>query len=131
MPELIELYAAITSDISEDNIEIIESGDDLAAARVICGEFARNTEALSAFLSKLEASVPSASDAAVNIINTYDGAGYSAFLEDFSADRAALIAGIETFAAEPTDENYAVLEQLIIGYAATVNSAVAYVYLYL
>lgn len=131
IPYLLDFYVDVTADISDENIDIIEAGEAYAAELVICKEILRHVDSFETFLASFEQKMPNASAECINAVKTYDVDGYEAFCENYGATADELISGIRAFVLSPTEENYSELEKLTIGYAATVNSVVAYVYLYL
>ena len=130
MTDLIEFYTSLTEDISEESIPAIENKEEYAYEIAICRELMKKESELRVFLSKIEEKVPGASRDAVTLMSSFDKDGYTKFESEYYADSDALILAIKAFVESPTGENYGLLESAYLGYAARINSAIAYVYLY-
>lgn len=142
IPELIVFYALVTASLTNRDIDMMENGTPYAPERVLCGKILENIEAFNSLLDSLEMAIPEASDACINAVNSYDKTGYESFVAEHIATRTELISGITDFysSADETDEGelsssvigekYAVLKNLLIGYVASLNPIVAYVYFY-
>jgi hypothetical protein len=142
IPELIVFYALVTASLTNRDIDMMENGTPYAPERVLCGKILENIEAFNSLLDSLEMAIPEVSDACINAVNSYDKTGYESFVAEHIATRTELISGITDFysSADETDEGelsssvigekYAVLKNLLIGYVASLNPIVAYVYFY-
>ena len=130
MPDAIAFYATLTKDISKENIAILESGEPLAYERVVCGELLKNREALISFLSVMEEELPAAGAKSLSAIKAYDKAGYNEFLTRDVADADGVVAALEAFVAEPTEEGLGAIKDTFVAFVASINPVLAYVYLY-
>ena len=130
MPSLIQFYKDITADISEDNIDIIESGEHLAYERVIFGELIKHEEGLRALLATLEEKIPPAGSYSLSTVKTYDKAGYTKFTAKGVASADELVDAIKTFLKTPTDENLDKIGETSTLFMAGINPVIAYVYIY-
>ena len=131
MPDVIDFYEMFTSDISPEAAEGIEEGTQLSLALSICRELASNKGALTELLSAMEEKIPGASEAQISIVTTYEKEGYAEFTSLYLSSKEELIASIEAFVNEPTEISLEELKRTAIGFAASINSVVAYVYMYL
>lgn len=131
MPDLIDFYVAMTSDISEGSADIIEEGAPLSYERVLCGELVKNEAAFRALLLKMEDKLPKTGSYSLSAVKAYDREGYLAFLERDSVDAEGVISAIKTFDADPTEDNLGLAKEKCIDFIAGINPAFAYVYLYL
>lgn len=130
MPDLIEFYAEITKEVSKENIALIENKAECAYVRAVCAEIVKKEGAFRKLLSALEEKIPEASEKCLDLVNTYEKPGYSAFLTNYNCSASELINSIKAFSSDPTAYNYDTLLKNCIGYAAGINSVVTYVYLY-
>lgn len=130
MPELIKFYAEIMNGVSKDNIALIENGAEYAYVRAVCSEIIKKEGEFRTLLAALEEKIPDASDKCLELIRIYDKAGYNRFLNSYNSNASGLIASIKAFSYNPTAANYDTLVKICIGYAATINPVVTYVYLY-
>ena len=131
MPDVIDFYEIFTSEISPEAAEGIEEGTELSLALSICRELARNKSALTDLLSAMEEKIPGASEAQISIMTTYEKEGYAEFTSLYLSSKEELIASIEAFVNEPTEDSIEELKRTVIGFAASINPVVAYVYMYL
>ena len=130
MPDVLAFYGLITADISPESISLIENGEEYAYPIAACTELMKNEGAFRELLGKLAEKIPSPTTACIIAVNSSDKAGYAEFLESYSADIDGLILSVKAFLNAPGAESYVAMNDACIGYAASINSVLAYVYLY-
>ena len=131
MPDLIAFYSELTKGADVDIVDFMASDDPLAYECAVYSEMLKNREALSVFLDKISAELPTAGSFSLSGVNAYDKAGYTAFLSEPTADKDALICAIEAFVLSPSDEGSAALRSTWCAFIAGINPVVAYVYFYI
>ena len=130
MPELVNFYVKLTSDISKNNTALTSDGTPYAYERAICNQLAANESEFLILLSKLEEKFPRVSANTITAAKISDRAGYESFCAEYSATSDELMDAVKTFAEEPSYENYETLGDACLGYLAYLNSAVAYLWIY-
>ena len=130
MPDIIAFYRAITDNISQETIDMIESEEELAYARAFCSELLNNKEALSLLLDSISEEMPCVGAGCLSVIKAYDRVGYEAFCETDTSDKEGVISSLETFAENPTEDSLDAVREELVAFIAGINPVVAYVYLY-
>ena len=128
MPDYIAFYVAVTWDIDEANVELIESGEELSYA--VCSELLLNEAELRAFLAKVAQKLPAAGEDSTATVKTHDLSGYSAFLEREVLYVDDVIAALRAFELAPTEEALTLVKDTFVAFIAGINPVIAYTYLY-
>ena len=130
MPDYIAFYVAVTSDIEDESIELIEGEDALSYERAVCRELLLSEAELRAFLAKVEEKLPSAGEDSTSTVKTHDLSGYSAFLERDVANADDVVEALRAFDFDPTEQTLADLRDAFVAFIAGINPVIAYTYLY-
>ena len=131
MPDVIALYSAVATDVSDETEDIIESEEPFAYELAVYTELMRHEEDLRAFLAALSDELPGVGKFTLSGINAYDKAGYMAFCERPTASADELILAIEAFVLNPTEDSLNMINDTALAYLAGINSVIAYVYFYI
>ena len=130
MPDIIDFYADIASDISEENIAIASGDSEFATDIAVCKELLKNKDRLMTLLDKFEETIPAPGTACINIINQYYQKKYEAFCNAYSATSGELISAMEQFVNAPDEESRKALSDTLTAYVASINPVIAYAYFY-
>lgn len=130
MPDFINLFAEVTRNIKNENIELVKNGGEYAYELLVVRELISSEELLRELLVNMKAKIPAPDTGCVTAVKSYDKAGYLAFTESYDATADDLIDALKAFSLSATKENYEAMTDAYLGYLASVNSVVTYVYIY-
>ena len=130
MPDIVGFYAELMTNVSDESIELIKNGGQYSYELFLTRELICDEASLIELLNSIEAKIPTADSGTISAIKRYDKVGYLSFCENYSATRDELLTAIKSFSSSADAESYAVLREAYFGYLASINSVVAYVYIY-
>ena len=121
----VSTYAGIAASLVPEDIPTSEDGVKVLIAR----KLTEDKESFISGISVIKNSLPKLSAAQISAVNSYDRAGYAAYLEELQHIGAEEVyLAVSAISASTDEETLAAAQSAMLNYLAECNSAIIYVY---